>query len=349
MNYLKVITLFFSISFSFLQIVQGMDKIDVAVKHSPPFLYVEEDSVYGINYELFRSLAESLNVRYRFVYCQSVDAVVDSIVSGHAEMSIAPLSVTSSRYEKMQFTQPIFIGGLSVAEKQHPSGLFQLLKQVFSFDFFYALFILLCVISLFGIVLWLVERRHNPDDFGTGLAGLVDGIWWSAVTMTTVGYGDKSPKTYLGRLIGIVWMFTAVISISSFTAGIASSLTTNNLRSTVSEIDDLRDKNVGTVAGSSSSQLLSDNFIRHSSFKSVPDLLGALSAGDIEYALYDQAILKYYASDEFSGINVQDHILYPQYYSFALSSSMNDVVDINIAVMKALESREWSHAKQQLQ
>ena len=38
-------------------------------------------------------------------------------------------------------------------------------------------------------------------------------FWWAAVTMTTVGYGDKTPVTTGGRIVGLVWMFTSVIVI----------------------------------------------------------------------------------------------------------------------------------------
>ncbi|MGO2102628.1 MAG: ion channel [Psychroflexus halocasei] len=43
--------------------------------------------------------------------------------------------------------------------------------------------------------------------------------------MTTVGYGDKSPLSLGGRIVGLIWMFMAVIILSSLTAGIASALT----------------------------------------------------------------------------------------------------------------------------
>ncbi|MFH7563901.1 MULTISPECIES: ion channel [Oceanimonas] len=45
-----------------------------------------------------------------------------------------------------------------------------------------------------------------------------------------MGYGDKAPVTFAGRLVGLIWMFAGMIMVASFTAAITSSLTVNNLR-----------------------------------------------------------------------------------------------------------------------
>lgn len=72
-------------------------------------------------------------------------------------------------------------------------------------------------VSLFGLTvlaalaLWLLEP-------GTPLR---DWIWWSVVTVTTVGYGDVAPSSTGGRLIGVVLMLFGIGVLSLFTATIA--------------------------------------------------------------------------------------------------------------------------------
>jgi voltage-gated potassium channel len=49
-----------------------------------------------------------------------------------------------------------------------------------------------------------------------------DAVWWTFVTVTTVGYGDKYPVTTEGRLIGIILMISGVGLFGTYTGYIAS-------------------------------------------------------------------------------------------------------------------------------
>jgi voltage-gated potassium channel len=48
---------------------------------------------------------------------------------------------------------------------------------------------------IFGIAFYFAEGSQQPD------LGITDSVWWSMVTMTTVGYGDYFPKTFAGRFL----------------------------------------------------------------------------------------------------------------------------------------------------
>lgn len=76
------------------------------------------------------------------------------------------------------------------------------------------------------------------------------GFWWSAVTMTTVGHGDKSPKTFEGRIISLIRMFAGIILISTDTAFITSTLTIKKMEVSSEEINFYKKSNIGTVSNS---------------------------------------------------------------------------------------------------
>jgi voltage-gated potassium channel len=60
----------------------------------------------------------------------------------------------------------------------------------------------------------LFDRRDVPT--------IWDGIWWSVVTVTTVGYGDFYPRTVGGRIIAMAVMLAGIGFLSVLTATIAS-------------------------------------------------------------------------------------------------------------------------------
>lgn len=68
-------------------------------------------------------------------------------------------------------------------------------------------------------------------------------FWWSMVTMTTVGYGDKVPRTLLGRLVGAFAMVSGIILISLPVAVVASNFQqTYDLLKQEEDADDLLDE-----------------------------------------------------------------------------------------------------------
>ena len=62
------------------------------------------------------------------------------------------------------------------------------------------------VIFLGGFAMYLVE--HNRP--GANITNLGNAFWWAIITITTVGYGDYTPVTTIGRIIAVVVMFSGI-------------------------------------------------------------------------------------------------------------------------------------------
>ena len=76
-----------------------------------------------------------------------------------------------------------------------------------------------------GFVVWFLDRSENQDHFPMSFVeGGWEGLWWAIVTATTVGYGDRAPRTILARVFGLAWMLLGIILMSIFTATLVSAI-----------------------------------------------------------------------------------------------------------------------------
>ena len=74
------------------------------------------------------------------------------------------------------------------------------------------IFFLILGIVIFAALIYYAERiQYNPTNDFTSIPL---GLWWAIVTMTTVGYGDMAPKTYVGMFVGSLCALTGVLTIA---------------------------------------------------------------------------------------------------------------------------------------
>jgi len=87
--------------------------------------------------------------------------------------------------------------------------------------FFFTLVCLIIVALLLGcaLLVWLFESQ---DPVHRNIMSFWDGIWWAIVTIATVGYGDRFPVTYPGRVVGLVLIVVGYSLLSVFAGLIAS-------------------------------------------------------------------------------------------------------------------------------
>lgn len=76
--------------------------------------------------------------------------------------------------------------------------------------------VFLVLIGALGV---LDAERNAPD---ANITNFGDALWWSFVTITTVGFGEYYPVTFVGRTISVIMMFVGIALVGVITAGFAS-------------------------------------------------------------------------------------------------------------------------------
>jgi ABC-type amino acid transport substrate-binding protein len=320
------------------------DKLLVGVVDAPPFSMKTTDGSWeGLSIELWQAVAQELGVEFElreYSFGQELDAVT----RGEVDVILA-LAVTEQREIIMDLSHPFLRSGSAIAV---PGGAtehswLRFAGHLVSLNLLPVIGLLILLSLTAGTIVWLFEARRNPEMFGGGtVRGVGHGIWWAMVTLTTVGYGDKAPKTLGGRMVALIWMFASIILIASFTAAITTSFTVGELKGKVRGLSDLHDVRVGSLTQSESFDFLAKRGIPVLPFENSRDGLQALIDKKIDAFVFNESVLKDLARTEFPG---RVHVLagtFDHYYvSMAVPSGSPLREPLNRALLKIITKGDW--------
>ncbi|XP_044046702.1 potassium voltage-gated channel subfamily KQT member 5 isoform X5 [Siniperca chuatsi] len=179
--------------------------------------------VFGLEY-IVRIWSAGCCCRYRgwqgrLRFARKPFCVIDIIVL------IASVAVVSAGSQSNIFATSVlrslrFLQILRMVRMDRRGGTWKLLGSVVyahSKELVTAWYIGFLVLIFSSFLVYLVENKFNKE-----FATYADALWWGTITLTTIGYGDKTPKTWTGRMLSAGF---ALLGISFFAlpAGILGS------------------------------------------------------------------------------------------------------------------------------
>ena len=323
----------------------------VGTYEDPPFSMKTETGEWnGLAIELWHEVAKELGRTYELREIEPSSTIFDAVGRGELDVVAAAVPVTSERLEKVEYTTTFLSKTFAIATVPSGSqGFFSELGLHFSprLRFTLLAIVALFVVSSFGI--WWIERRRNPEHFGGHAGrGIGEAFWWTAATVTTVGYGDRTPLTLAGRTFAVFVMFTAIVLVSIFTGIVASQLTVRQLHGRVHGLSDLNRARVGVVEGSPMEAFLTDRGILYSRFPDVEGALRALADGRLDAVVAGEPELQYHAERTFTGrIAIVPGMIDQGFLAFVVPEGSRLRRPINAALVKVLESPTWASLCQQ--
>ena len=91
-------------------------------------------------------------------------------------------------------------------------------------ELFLLIFIFTILVITYGSLAYFAEK----DERGTKFSTIFDSFWWSLITMTTVGYGEVTPTTLPGKLVGCACALSGVLMMALPVSVVASNFSLYN-------------------------------------------------------------------------------------------------------------------------
>lgn len=327
-------------------------RLVVATREVPPFALRDADGRWsGIAVELLTdayadwSTDSTSDIEFREL---GLEPMLDAVAAAEVDVAAGAITVNYDREKRMDFSHPFYKSGLAIAvgPDQRGGGLGGLLGALLSWTFLEIVAGLLAAMLVSAVLVYVFERRKNREQFGgSAPRGVAKALWWAAVTLTTVGYGDKAPRTLPGRLVATVWMFAGLFIIASFTAAVTSTMTVTQLQSRIAGPNDLRRVRVATVEGSTAEAYLRRRRLSSRGVGDAREALELLRDGRVDAVVYDAPILRYEVLENFGGeLFVLPGTFDEQDYAFALPEGSELRERLNQAVLRRVASPEWAES-----
>ena len=315
-----------------------------AIVAPPLYMKTADDRWEGFAVELWQAVAQGIGVPFEFREFNTLEHLLDALEK--REIDVIPSLPVRERFEStMDLSQSYLKSGLSIAVAAEGVEYrwFRVFESIFSKHILKAIGFLVLLSLITGIIVWSFERRKNSEMFGDGtVEGIGHGIWWAMVTMTTVGYGDKAPKTMGGRITALIWMIFSIIFIASFTANITTSLTITELKGKVRGFNDLYNARVGSVPRSEGFDFLTKQGIAVIPFESIQEGLEGIANKGIDAFVLNEQILKDLVKREFPGrVQVLPGTFDEYFVSIALQDKSPLRKPINKALLKFMKTQNW--------
>jgi len=300
-----------------------------------PLVVQRGESLSGFSIDVWNEVARRAGLNSEFVIVSSVKAMLDAVESGDAQVAVAAISMTPEREQRFDFSHVYLQSGLQIMTPIKQSSWLDSLRSVSWGHVLSLIGWVALLITIVAHVIWLIERGRNPEFPEDYLRGVGEGLWWTVVTVVTVGYGDRTPKRLLGRVVATIWMFAGLFLIAHLTASITSRLTVESLQGHINGLNDLPGKRVVTVQGTTADQYLSTNGIVHLNVAQINDAFAQIEAGQADAVVYDAPVLNHYVNTLGKGkVRMAGAVFKAEPYGIALRPNSPYREAINQAILE---------------
>lgn len=201
----------------------GEKILRVGVAPGEPFVIVNGNQYEGIAINIWKMIAQNLNIKYQFVpMSQHIDDDIKQLANNRIDMLIGPIIPTAERMRLVDFTKPYYLNQIGIVVPVKKIPFFATLIDVLIGSLSWLIAVLLCIFILYIHIFWFFERKKGYMN--------VESNYWPGIKTTfwlhTLGISfNQIPTHTYTRVLRLILFMSLIILLSTITASITSSLT----------------------------------------------------------------------------------------------------------------------------
>ena len=313
-------------------------ELRVATVTRPPFSLEEHGAQTGYSLDLWAALMEALDRDYEVVRVEAFAQMLAMVQLREVDAAVANISITAGREAVLDFSQPIFEGGLQIMVPAEGSKGSPLVQALFNRDLMIAIVLAFAALLAVGMLMWRFERRAQPYFDHDARGAMFPAFWWALNLVVNGGFEERMPRTPMGRLFGVTLVVSSLFIVSVFVAHITAAMTIEAIQGSVNSVNDLYGKRIGTTEGSTASTFLQRRDLSPEEFGDLDALIRAFEQGDLDAVIFDAPILAHYVNTSGAGIGqLVGPVFLRENYGIALQSGSDLAEPLNRALLSLRE------------
>lgn len=259
----------------------------VVMTELEPFIIDDDGDADGFYAEIWAEVASELGVNYNIIWVDSFPLLLEALDAGEADVAVAPLAPTAEREANFDFTSAVISSGPQLGYADRLVGGTSILQALLDARVLPLLLYAMIGVVAIGHLIWIVERNEDedgPEDHfhSSYRTGLWDRVWWTMVTATTVGYGDRTPKSPLGRGIGLIVMALSLVLVGAFVSQMTTVLSESRAITPLRGVDDNDGRSVAVVEATSFEAYLLDLGVNTIGYQSQLEAFAAVANEEVD-------------------------------------------------------------------
>ena len=315
--------------------------LNVAIEMLAPCVMQSKGAYTGFEIELWEEISKDLGIEFTY-YEADMDRIFEDLIDGKAQVGFSCITITHKREELVDFSHHTLDSGLRILVLNKKSfSLIETAKSLFSPLVMKAMTYLGLFIIVCGHVFWWVEKDKHLISVKY-FPGIFQAFWYVLVTMTTVGYGDIVPRKWIGRVLAFIVMLIGIGFFGWAVAQLSSVITMQKLHSNITDEQDLHNKIVATVDGTTSIDALEDLGAFVVPVKVIDKAFEKLLQHKVDAVVFDSPAILYYARNVGVGkVAVVGKLFDIQYYGFLFPEGSALREPVNRTLLKLRKNGQY--------